>query len=180
MNRREFLRGFVVSTVLVGISIVGIDQMFKLAEQQQQAAPPQQQLQSQTTTSGTQSGGVSSVSSAQSATTTVSGPSTPPGYVFVAAASALNGKSYAYFNHPNFGSSILVYYNGAWKAFSAICTHRVCDLQYQGSAIYCPCHGGTFSPSNGAVTGGPPPSAIAEYAVQIIGGNLYVGTSRIN
>jgi Rieske Fe-S protein len=60
-----------------------------------------------------------------------------------------------HFNHPTGGSSILISVSGVWKAFSAICTHRPCTVDYTGSSLYCPCHGGSFSTANGAVTGGP-------------------------
>jgi len=105
---------------------------------------------------------------------------TPPGYVLITQLSALAGKTFEYFNHPNFGGSILVSVNGQWKAFSAICTHRICTVQFRGSSIYCPCHAGTFNPNNGSVTGGPPPSPLPEYSVQILNGSVYVGTSRVN
>jgi Rieske Fe-S protein len=76
---------------------------------------------------------------------------------------------------------MLVNDNGTWKAFSAICTHAPCTVQYGGgSAISCPCHGATFSPSDGSVLGGPAPAPLAEYGVQIVGGSLFVSTARIN
>lgn len=109
-----------------------------------------------------------------------SGQQAPSGYVYVAPVSALSGKSSAYFNHPVYGSSILVDFGGAWRAFSAICTHAGCVVDFTGSAIYCPCHAGYFSPSNGSVQGGPPPSPLPEYGVTVQGGGLYVSRSRIN
>lgn len=108
------------------------------------------------------------------------GQQAPAGYVYVAPLSALSGKSSAYFSHPVYGSSILVYFGGQWRAFSAICTHAGCVVDFTGSAIYCPCHAGYFSPSNGSVQGGPPPTPLPEYGVSIQGGGLYVTRSRIN
>lgn len=99
---------------------------------------------------------------------------TPSGYVLVSPLSALSGKSSAYFNHPTRGLSILVDYGGEWRGFSAICTHAGCTVDFTGSEIYCPCHGGAFSPTSGSVLGGPPPSPLPEYTVLIQGGNLYV------
>ncbi len=123
----------------------------------------------QATTQGTVTGTQSNSSS-----------NVPAGYVLVAALSQLSGKNAAYFTHPTFGSSILVNVNGQWKAFSSTCTHQPCTVGYNGSSIQCPCHGGTFDPSTGAVTGGPPPSRLAEYATLISNNNLYVGNSVIN
>jgi Rieske Fe-S protein len=104
-----------------------------------------------------------------------------PGYVLIGPSSSLSGRKSAYFTHPTHGSSMLVNDNGTWKAFSAICTHAPCTVQYGGgSAISCPCHGATFSPSDGSVLGGPAPAPLAEYGVQIVGGSLFVSTARIN
>lgn len=122
-----------------------------------------------------------------SSTLQTTGPSTgqtstppPAGYIFVASLAALSGKSSAYFNHPTAGLSMLINLNGQWKAFSATCTHAPCTVQYGGAQIQCPCHGGTFNPSNGSVTSGPPPTPLPEYGVITQGSGLYVSTSRIN
>lgn len=98
----------------------------------------------------------------------------PAGYLFVAPLSVLAGKTFAYFHHPTQGVCILVDYGGQWRAFSAICTHAGCTVQFTGSQIYCPCHSGSFSPVNGSVLGGPPPSQLPELVVRAQGGNLYV------
>lgn len=93
---------------------------------------------------------------------------------------ALAGKSSAYFNHPTGGLSLLLSLGGQWKAFSATCTHAPCTVGYSGSQIQCPCHGGTFDPTNGNVISGPPPTRLPEYGVLIQGSSLYVTTSAIN
>ena len=104
----------------------------------------------------------------------------PAGYVYVAPLSALAGKTSAYFNHPTHGSSILVDFGGQWRAFSALCTHAGCVVDFTGSSIYCPCHAGSFSPLNGSVQAGPPPSPLPEYGVTIQSGALYVSQVVIN
>lgn len=104
----------------------------------------------------------------------------PAGYVLVAQLSSLAGKSSAYFTHPSHGSSILLSLNGQWMAFSAICTHRPCTLDFQSSELYCPCHGATFSASNGSVTRGPAQTKLAEYGVIVQDGSVYVSNSAIN
>jgi len=107
--------------------------------------------------------------------------STPPGYFLIGTSSALSGRTSAYFTHPTYGVSIFVNVKGTWKAFSATCTHAACTVQYaSGSPIYCPCHGATFSTSDGSVLGGPAPSPLPEFGVQIQGGNVYVTASAIN
>jgi len=102
------------------------------------------------------------------------------GYIFLTSISNLNGKSSSYFNHPSYGSSLLFKYNGAWKAFSATCTHRPCPVSFTGSTIECPCHAGYFSPVDGRVQGGPPPAPLPQYDVKTIGDNIYVSQATIN
>jgi Rieske Fe-S protein len=148
---------------------------------------------SQTPSSSTSSSSSASTSSTSSSapassttSTSTSGSSSqttqqvPQGYIFVAPMSALAGKSSAYFNHPSFGLSLLLNDSGSWKAFNAACTHAGCTVQYTGSSIYCPCHSANFSPSNGAVVNGPPPSSLPEYGVLVLNGSLYVTSSVVN
>jgi len=184
MNRREFLRSLVVTAALVGTSAVGLIELGNLVlkNENSQSVLPTSQPSSSTTTNQTESvtSALTSSGTNSSGTTQTSTSSVPSGYSLIATLSQLSGKSYAYFTHPTFGSSILLNVSGQWKAFSATCTHRPCTVQYKTSAIYCPCHGGTFNPSDGSVEGGPPPTPLPEYSVLIQGNNLYVGDSRIN
>jgi Rieske Fe-S protein len=116
----------------------------------------------------------SAASSQTSQTSSTSSQSVPPDYVLVTPLSALAGKTSAYFNHPAHGLSLLVNVAGQWKAGSANCTHAPCTVQYNGSQIQCPCHGGTFDPNTGAVLGGPPPRPLPQYSVLVQNNNLYV------
>src|SRR5215470_17330724 len=47
---------------------------------------------------------------------------------------------------------------GEWRAFSAVCTHLNCTVQYRADMrmIWCACHNGMYD-MNGKVVGGPPP-----------------------
>jgi len=185
MNRREFIRTAIATTTLMAVGATGLFEVASKASTYQSSLQQQQQLPpvnagtsqtsttqlSQATTSGSQSSTISSQSSSASA---------PAGYVLVAELSALNGKTSAYFTHPTQGRSMLLSLNGAWKAFSAICTHRVCTLEFLSSEIYCPCHGATFSASNGSVTRGPAQATLGEYGVIVQNGGLYVSDSVIN
>jgi Rieske Fe-S protein len=173
MNRREFLRRIVIvaamgGAVLSGGIVIG-EKLLGSSGVITNTIP----------TLGGPTLGTTQGSSQGTVSTTQSSSNVPAGYVFVATLSQLTANA-AYFNHPTFGSSILVNVNGQWKAFSATCTHQPCTVGYQSASIQCPCHGGTFDPSNGAVTGGPPPSRLAEYATLISNNNLYVGNSVIN
>lgn len=161
MDRREFLRRIGTTALFGALAAVSVFEALAKLDQPQSVpvlAPG--------ATSGTATGG--------QATTGQQAPA-PAGYYFVAPLSSLSGKTSAYFNHPTRGLSILVNYGGQWRAFSAICTHAGCTVDFTGSQIYCPCHGGYFSAANGAVTGGPPPTPLAEYAVLVQNGDLYVG-----
>ncbi|MDA4125313.1 MAG: Rieske (2Fe-2S) protein [Thaumarchaeota archaeon] len=168
MNRREFIRGMVVTSALVATGAVSVVEFLA------RAGSGDQTYQLPTTQS-------QSVSQSSSRTQTQQQTSAPPGYVLIGPSSALNGRTSAYFTHPAYGDSILVNVNGTWRAFSSTCTHAPCTVQYGGgSSIYCPCHGATFSPSDGTVLGGPAPAPLPEYGVQLLGGNLYVTASVIN
>ncbi len=70
---------------------------------------------------------------------------------------------------------IIIHTGGTvYHAFSATCTHAGCTVGYSRGSIICPCHGGTFNPTTGAVTGGPPPSGLTSYAVSQSGSVLTI------
>jgi Rieske Fe-S protein len=62
-----------------------------------------------------------------------------------------------------------------WRAFSAVCTHLNCTVQYQAAErqIWCACHNGLYDLS-GRVLAGPPPRPLEEYAVRIRGEEVIV------
>jgi len=66
---------------------------------------------------------------------------------------------------------------GGIKAFSAICTHLGCVVNWNGkkNVIQSPCHEGLFNPVTGAVVGGPPPRPLPPYELTIKDGKVYVG-----
>ena len=62
---------------------------------------------------------------------------------------------------------------GQFKAFSSTCTHNHCQLSgFVGDRITCPCHGSTFSITDGSPNGGPAPSPLAEVAVKVVGDDV--------
>ena len=65
---------------------------------------------------------------------------------------------------------------GGLKAFSAICTHLGCIVEWDGERqiILCPCHDGRFNPVNGGIISGPQPSPLAEFALSVEGDTIYV------
>lgn len=65
---------------------------------------------------------------------------------------------------------------GGIKAFSAICTHLGCIVEWDQNRqfILCPCHDGRFNPVNGAVISGPPPAPLSELALTVEEDTIYV------
>ena len=51
-----------------------------------------------------------------------------------------------------------------YLAFSRLCTHHSCPVFYrpEQNVFSCPCHGGIFSATNGAVLDGPPPKPLPQ------------------
>jgi cytochrome b6-f complex iron-sulfur subunit len=66
---------------------------------------------------------------------------------------------------------------GGVKAFSAICTHLGCVVEWNASKQYivCPCHDGRFNPTTGAVISGPPPAPLPPVRVAVESDQIYVG-----
>ncbi|HEY7617621.1 MAG TPA: Rieske (2Fe-2S) protein [Terriglobales bacterium] len=62
-----------------------------------------------------------------------------------------------------------------WRAFSGICTHLNCTVQYHESnrQIWCACHNG-FYDLTGRVAAGPPPRPLEEFAVRIRGDEVVI------
>ena len=71
---------------------------------------------------------------------------------------------------------VIKYDANTYYAFSAICTHQGCTVAYNSSQFQfaCPCHGGVFNATTGAVVSGPPPSALTKYTVAKNGNILTV------
>ncbi len=62
-----------------------------------------------------------------------------------------------------------------FKAFSAVCTHLNCTVQYQDTSrqIWCACHNGMYD-LNGKVVSGPPPAPLEEFAVRLRGEDITI------
>ena len=67
---------------------------------------------------------------------------------------------------------------GELKAFSAVCTHLNCTVQYDqaDSIIWCACHNGKYD-LGGQVISGPPPRALEAYQVNVRGDDVVVSKS---
>ena len=67
---------------------------------------------------------------------------------------------------------------GELKAFSAVCTHLECIVQYRPDTkqIWCACHNGQYNLS-GKNIGGPPPRPLEEYKVNTRGDDIVITRS---
>jgi Rieske Fe-S protein len=64
---------------------------------------------------------------------------------------------------------------GEIRAFTAICTHLQCTVQYRPDLeqIWCACHNGHYN-LNGINVAGPPPRPLQPYKVAIQGDKIWV------
>ena len=76
------------------------------------------------------------------------------------------------------GSSALLVHAGGGRllAFSAVCTHLGCIVQWEKDKqeFICPCHAGHYN-LDGDVTGGPPPKPLARLPISVLNGTITVG-----
>lgn len=65
---------------------------------------------------------------------------------------------------------------GVFAAFSAVCTHLGCIVQWlpEKGEFLCPCHAGVFS-ADGQVLAGPPPKPLESLPVTLDGDQVMVG-----
>ncbi|UCF79229.1 MAG: Rieske (2Fe-2S) protein [Candidatus Eiseniibacteriota bacterium] len=65
--------------------------------------------------------------------------------------------------------------DGSYRAFSAICTHLDCTVQYRSDMahIWCACHDGHYD-LNGVNISGPPPRPLDKFGVIIKGEEIFV------
>lgn len=68
--------------------------------------------------------------------------------------------------------------SGELKAFSAVCTHLDCIVQYRPDTkqIWCACHNGQYNLS-GKNIGGPPPRPLEEFKVNTRGDDIVITRS---
>ena len=86
-----------------------------------------------------------------------------------------SGKIFKFGNKPG----ILVHTaSGEFKAFSAVCTHLECIVQYKEDTkqIWCACHNGQYNLS-GQNIGGPPPRPLEVFKVNTRGDDVVVTRS---
>jgi cytochrome b6-f complex iron-sulfur subunit len=73
--------------------------------------------------------------------------------------------------------AILIHHaDGRWSAFSAVCTHLGCTVQFEAekNRIYCACHGGIYDPETGRNVSGPPPKPLLSFHAEAVNGKVVV------
>ena len=65
---------------------------------------------------------------------------------------------------------------GGLRAYSAICTHLGCIVEWDDSRqfILCPCHDGRFNALNGAIISGPQPAPLPELELAVENDTVFV------
>ena len=99
----------------------------------------------------------------------------PAGAVRLGPSKALPTGQGATYNDPSDGQPDIAVRlpDGKLKAYSAVCTHAGCTVGFSGGIIACPCHGATYDPATGNVTGGPAPQGLAPKQIVESGGQIY-------
>lgn len=85
-------------------------------------------------------------------------------------ASALKRNSGVIFKFASKPGIVVRTADGDVRAFSAVCTHLDCTVQYKADTaqLWCACHNGIYDLS-GNVISGPPPRNLAQFAVNLRG-----------
>ena len=107
---------------------------------------------------------------AQSPSTTSPGPKPTPG--------AASGRGLSFTNPADGSPAWVVHPSGnVFVAFSAICTHAGCTVQYDPAGIQfvCPCHSGVYDARTGQVLQGPPPAPLPSIPVHVTNGQIRIG-----
>ena len=90
--------------------------------------------------------------------------------VVAARATALAPNAAAMFRFGNKPGIVLRTADGEIRAFSAVCTHLDCTVQFKSdtSQLWCACHNGTYDLA-GNVVSGPPPRGLERFVVNLRG-----------
>lgn len=83
-----------------------------------------------------------------------------------------SGKIFRFGNEPGI---LINTPQGELKAFTAICTHLACTVQYREDLehIWCACHNGHYN-LNGINIAGPPPRPLTPFKLSIKGDQIFV------
>jgi len=108
-------------------------------------------------------------------TSAQTGPRLPDGAVKLGSSSQLPADAAAIYKDPATGSPdiIIRHADRSLTAFSAVCTHAGCTVDFQSGVIACPCHGSEFDANTGAVLRGPAATPLGAKRVIERRGSIY-------
>jgi cytochrome b6-f complex iron-sulfur subunit len=86
-----------------------------------------------------------------------------------------SGKVFKFGSEP---ALLVLTADGTYRAFSAVCTHLSCTVQYRPDLhqIWCPCHNGLYD-LEGRNVSGPPPRPLQAFEVHVQGDDVVVTRS---
>ena len=81
-------------------------------------------------------------------------------------------KTISYGRYP----ALVIHTSQGLRGYSAVCTHFGCIVKWdpERDQIVCPCHEGYFSPIDGEVIFGPPPTPLQGLKIEVIGDEIYL------
>lgn len=96
-------------------------------------------------------------------------------FVVAAKVSELKNNSGKVFKFGSRPALLVRLTDGSYRAFSAVCTHLNCTVQYRSDLreIWCACHNGLYD-LEGRNVSGPPPRPLESYEVHIQGEDVVV------
>lgn len=127
--------------------------------------------------SGTSTAPTTAPNTSANPSVTASPTTAAPAGTVLGSASKVPAGGAASFVDPKSGDPSYVVHaaNGTFRAFSAICTHSGCTVDFNRStdSFLCPCHGAEFNATTGAVLQGPARRPLPEIPITIEAGNIY-------
>lgn len=97
--------------------------------------------------------------------------------VKIAEADAVRPNGFILFSYPRKEDLCMLIRlgDGQYVAYSRRCTHLSCPVEYQPKEqrLYCPCHNGAFSASDGKVLQGPPPRPLPQIVLDVRSDGIY-------
>jgi Rieske Fe-S protein len=107
-------------------------------------------------------------------------PEANPTAVKVAPESAVSPNSAVMFKYGRKPGILIRNQDGKLSAFSAVCTHLDCTVQFRPDLgiIWCACHNGRYD-LTGRVISGPPPRPLTPFEVNIKDGDIYVSQKEM-
>jgi len=102
-------------------------------------------------------------------------PETPTNQVLAGTVSELSRSKSKIFPFGSEAAILIEIEPGDYRAFSAVCTHLSCTVQYDepGERFICACHNGAFD-LNGRNVSGPPPAPLTPFEVKVTGDDIFV------